>query len=68
MKTTNTLFKNRATMGVAFALFFASFTSMSFAQSKDNGDVRVKVVKIVDGDTTTIEKTLNQAKLEDFTI
>jgi hypothetical protein len=42
-------------------------TGIAMAESKSNGPVKVKIVKIVDGDTTTIEKTMDETKVEDFT-
>ena len=67
MKTTNTLFKNRSAIAASATVFFASITAFSFAQSKGEEEVTVKVVRIVDGDTTTIEKKMGEVSVQDFT-
>ena len=51
----------------ALAVFLISIAAISAAQSKSDGPVKVKIVKIVDGDTTTIEKTMDEAGVKDFT-
>ncbi len=47
------------------ALFFLFMAFASFGQNKEN--VKVKIVKIVDGDTTVIEKDLKEDNVEAFT-
>src|SRR5688572_21956287 len=49
------------------AAFFIFLSTVSFAQSKSPETVKVKIVKTVDGKTTTIEKTMEEASVKDFT-
>lgn len=72
MQTTKQL--NRQYLWAALALLFTLITVFSFAQkrtekttSKEQEPVKVKIVKIVDGDTVTIEKSMEESKVEDFT-
>lgn len=68
MKTLTAFFKNNTALVVAVcAVVLATATGIVIAQSKNNGPVKVKIVKIVDGDTTTIEKTMDEASVQDFT-
>ena len=48
-------------------IFLISITAISVAQNKDKCPVKVTIVKITDGDTTTIEKTMDEASVKDFT-
>ena len=50
----------------AFVLTLA-ITTTAEAQNKKSVPVKVKIVKIVDGDTSVIEQTMDQTKVEDFT-
>src|ERR1051326_1540459 len=68
MKTLSTFFRNHTAVIVSvMAVVLVTATSIAVAQSKGNETVKVKIVKIVDGDTTTIEKTMDKASVHDFT-
>jgi len=67
MKTIIYFFRNHLPLVMVLTIFFLSAAAISFAQSKDNDPVKVKIVKIVDGDTTTIEKTMDETSVQDFT-
>lgn len=49
------------------AVFFSSIAVFSFAQNKEKEPVKVKIVKIVDGDTVTIEKIMDESNAQDLT-
>ena len=51
----------------ALALLFSMITIFSFAQKNEKEQVNVKIVKIVDGDTSVIEKSMEEASVKDFT-
>ncbi|MFI5164389.1 MAG: T9SS type A sorting domain-containing protein [Bacteroidia bacterium] len=67
MKTIQPFLKKYFPVITALSIFFLSLAAISIAQSKDEGNMKVKIVKIVDGDTTTIEKTMDEASVKDFT-
>lgn len=54
-------------MIVMTIFLLAVTTAVSVAQSQSKGPVKVKIVRIVDGDTTTIEQTMNETSVQDFT-
>lgn len=65
MQTTKQL--NRQYLWAALALLFTMISIFSFAQKRTQDPVKVKIVKIVDGDTSVIEKSMEESKIEDFT-
>jgi hypothetical protein len=67
MKATYPSFRPFAILIAVLTLFFILLSVMVFAQGKENDRVKVKIVKIVDGKTTTIEKTMDEASVKDFT-
>ena len=68
MKTFSTFFRNHTAVIISvLAVVLVTATGIAVAQNKGNETVKVKIVKIVDGDTTTIEKTMDQASVHDFT-
>ena len=68
MKTLPAFFRNHTTVIVsAIAMVLVTASGIVIAQNKGNETVKVKIVKIVDGDTTTIEKTMDEASVHDFT-
>ena len=64
MDTTKQL--NKQYLWAALALLFTMITIFSFAQKREQEPVKVKIVKIVDGDTTTVEKSMGESSVEDF--
>jgi hypothetical protein len=67
MKPTVQISKRFSILILGFTLLFISISLFSIAQSKGSDQVKVKIVKIVDGKTTTIEKTMDEASVKDFT-
>lgn len=67
MKPIKAIFKPFFLLVPVLAIYFISIASVSSAQNKDGKQVKVKVVKIVDGETTTIEKTMDEDNVKDFT-
>jgi hypothetical protein len=67
MKPVNKFFRNNLPLVVVLTVFFLSVAAISVAQDKNENTVKVKIIKIVDGDTTTIEKTMDEANVQDFT-
>lgn len=65
MQTTKQL--NRQYLWAALALLFTIITIFSFAQKRTEAPVKVKIVKIVDGDTSVTEQSMEESKIEDFT-
>lgn len=53
-------------LAIPFIFLFLVLVTSSVAQEKEN-PVKVKIVKVVDGDTTIIEKSMDQANVQDFT-
>ncbi|MBI3500365.1 MAG: T9SS type A sorting domain-containing protein [Bacteroidetes bacterium] len=66
-KFTTFLRNNTAVIVSVLAVVLVTATGITIAQNKSNGPVKVKIVKIVDGDTITIEKTMDEASVKDFT-
>lgn len=67
MKTIITFFqKNLLIIGV-LSFFLLTIGAIAIGQNKNMGPVKVKIVRIVDGDTTIIEKTMEEASVHDFT-
>ena len=62
-----TFLKQFSPLIAVLGIFFLGIGAIAVAQNKDNGPVKVKIVKIVDGDTTTIEKTMYETSVQDFT-
>lgn len=67
MKTLTTFFRNHLPLTIVLGTFFFSMGAIALAQDSDHDPVKVKIVKIVDGDTTTIEKTMSETSVNDFT-
>ena len=67
MKTATSTFKPFSFLIAAITLLFIFLSVIVFAQDKSDDQVKVKIVKIVDGKTTTIEKTMSEASVKDFT-
>ena len=67
MKTIRQFLKNNRVLLVILASFFATTGAVVVAQHASEGPVKVKVVKIIDGDTTIIEKTMDESGVQDFT-
>jgi len=67
MKPANKFFRNNLPLVMILTVFFLSVAAISVAQSKNESTVKVKIVKIADGDTTIIEKTMDEANVQDFT-
>ena len=59
----DTIFLKSNRLAVLFGCLF--FASATFAQ--DNEQVKVKVKKIIDGDTTVTEETMSESEVEAFT-
>lgn len=51
----------------ALSIFFVFLSVIACAQKNERAPVKVKIVKIVDGDSSTIEKTMDESSVEDFT-
>ncbi len=67
MNQVKKFFRKNLPLVMVLTVFFLSVAAIAVAQNKGNGPVKVKIVKIVDGDTTTIEKTMEEASVQDFT-
>ena len=67
MKNILSFFRKNIPLVIVLGVFILSIGAIAVAQSKNNGPVKVKIVKIVDGDTTTIEKTMDETSVQDFT-
>jgi len=67
MKPVKTMFRPFLLLVPVLAVYLISISSDSRAQGKDEKLVKVKVVKTVDGKTTTVEKTMDEASVKDFT-
>lgn len=64
MKTITAFFKRHLPRVSALCIFFFTSVAFAVAQGKGNSPVKVKIVKIVDGDTITVEKTMDETRKE----
>lgn len=66
MKTIKSFFSKYHLWMMLFIFLFLSLVTGAVAQEAEK-PVKVKIVKVVDGDTTIIEKSMEQTNVEDFT-
>lgn len=66
MKTSFSFFKQNAVWLSIVVIFVAATATIAFTQKKEKDLVKVKIVKIADGDTTVIEKVLDENSADDF--
>ncbi len=67
MKKITDFFRSHLPAAVALAVFTLTVTVVAVAQNTGNETVKVRIVKVVDGDTTVIEKTMSETSVQDFT-
>jgi Secretion system C-terminal sorting domain len=67
MKPVKTIFKPFLLLASVLVVYFISIASFSCAQSKEEKQVKVKIVKTVDGKTVTVEKTMGESRVKEFT-